>query len=90
MARLQRRILWNSAQYLKAGGTLVYSTCSITVEENEKVVQSLLDECSDMRLVEPSPRIGVAGLRGMDEAQRLYPYKHASDGFFIAKLVKDI
>jgi len=90
MSRLQKRILWNSAQHLKAGGTLVYSTCSITVEENEEVVQSLLDGCSDMRLVEPSLRIGIAGLRGMDEAQRLYPYKHASDGFFIAKLVKDI
>ena len=90
MARLQKRIIMNSAKCLKPGGTMVYSTCSITVEENEEVVQSLLEKMPDMRLVEPTPRIGVAGLEGMNEAQRLYPYKHASDGFFIAKLVKDI
>ncbi len=90
MARLQKRILVNAANLLKPGGTLVYSTCSITVEENEEVVQSLIDVCPEYRLAESSPRLGDHGLRGMDEAQRLYPYKHGSNGFFIAKLVKDI
>ena len=90
MARLQKLILLNAAQRLKPGGCLVYSTCSIMIKENEEVVQSLLESNQDMRLVEPSPRIGVAGLRGMDEAQRLYSYSHFSDGFFIAKLLKDM
>jgi 16S rRNA (cytosine967-C5)-methyltransferase len=90
MARLQKRILWNSAQRLKEGGTLVYSTCSITVEENEEVIQSLIDRMPEYQLVESNPRIGDPGLRGMNKAQRLYPHKHASNGFFIAKLVKDI
>ena len=90
MAKLQKRILWNAADRLKPGGTLVYSTCSIMAEENEEVVQSLLDRSPEFRLVEAPPRIGDHGLRGMNEAQSLYPHKHQCNGFFIAKLVKDI
>jgi 16S rRNA (cytosine967-C5)-methyltransferase len=90
MARLQKRILLNSAQCLREEGTLVYSTCSITVEENEEVVQSFLDRMPEFSLVESSPRLGEPGLRGMKEAQRLYPYKHSCNGFFVAKLVKNV
>ena len=90
MARLQKRILWNASRRLREGGTLVYSTCSITIEENEEVVMSLLERDTEFRLVEASPRIGDHGLRGIDEVQRLYSYKHASNGFFIAKLMKSI
>lgn len=89
MARLQKRILLNASRHLRDGGTLVYSTCSISVEENEEVVQSLLDQDPEFKLVEASPRIGDHGRRGLVEAQRLYPYKHASNGFFIAKLRKN-
>lgn len=89
MAKLQKRILWNASRHLRDGGTLVYSTCSITVEENEEVVKNLIDHDPEYCLVEASPRIGDSGRRGLNEAQRLYPYKHASNGFFIAKLVKN-
>ena len=90
MAKLQKRILWNAADRLKSGGTLVYSTCSIMAEENEEVVQSLLYRNPEFKLTAASPRIGDHGLLGMEEAQRLYPHKHHCNGFFIAKLVKDI
>ena len=90
MAGLQKKILWNSVDHLRDGGTLVYSTCSVTVEENEGVINSLLDRAPEFRLVESSPRIGDPGLNGVNEAQRLYPHKHACNGFFIAKLVKGI
>jgi len=89
MAKLQKRILWNASRHLRDGGTLVYSTCSITVEENEEVVKNLIDHDPEYSLVEASPRIGDSGRRELNEAQRLYPYKHASNGFFIAKLVKN-
>ena len=90
MARLQTRILLNSAKRLRRGGVLVYSTCSITVEENEGVVKSLLEEDSGFKLVESNPQLGDPGFGEMGLAQRLYPHKHACNGFFIAKLVKDI
>ncbi len=88
MVELQRRILDNSASYLRDRGTLVYSTCSITIEENEGVVNNFMSNNPEYKLVEATPRIGVPGLNGLEKAQRLYPHMHGCNGFFIAKLVK--
>ncbi len=90
MTDLQRRILENSAKYLRDGGTLVYSTCSVTIEENEGIVNNFLSNNPGYELVEASPRIGVPGLECLDKAQRLYPHMHECNGFFIAKLVKSL
>lgn len=90
MAGLQRKILANSSSFVKDGGTLVYSTCSITVDENEGVVNHFLSNNTEFTLVEASPRIGVPGLNGLDKAQRLYPHMHDCNGFFISKLVKSL
>ncbi len=90
MVELQRRILENSASYLKDGGTLVYSTCSITLEENEGVVKNFMSNNPEYELVEATPTIGVPGLNGLDKAQRLYIHMHECNGFFIAKLVKSL
>jgi 16S rRNA C967 or C1407 C5-methylase (RsmB/RsmF family) len=90
MARLQKRILWNSAKRLKEQGTLIYSTCSITIEENEGVISNLLEKAPEFKLVKSVPNIGDPGLLGLKDVQRLYPHKHACNGFFIAKLVKGI
>jgi 16S rRNA (cytosine967-C5)-methyltransferase len=86
MSTLQKKILWNSSRRLSMGGTLVYSTCSITIEENENVVQSLLDRDPEFKLVDSKPFIGEQGLMGLNKAQRFYPHKHKCNGFFIAKL----
>jgi 16S rRNA (cytosine967-C5)-methyltransferase len=88
MAEIQWRILSNAATHVKLGGSLVYSTCSVTVEENEGVVLRLLDEQPDFRLIEAQPRIGSPGLEGLEKAQRLYPYLHGCAGFFVAKLIR--
>lgn len=90
MTDLQRRILDNSAKYLQEGGTLVYSTCSVTIEENEGIVNNFIENNPEYELVEATPRIGVPGLNGLDKTQRLYPHMHDCNGFFIAKLVKGI
>lgn len=90
MSGLQRRILENASSYLRDGGTLVYSTCSITVEENEGVVAHFLDNHPEFKLVEATPRIGLPGLNGLKETQRLYPHLHECNGFFIGKFVKSL
>jgi 16S rRNA (cytosine967-C5)-methyltransferase len=87
-ASLQRRLLENAASHVKEGGSLVYSTCSVTLEENEGIIEPFLENYSEFRLVESAPRIGSPGMRGLREAQRLYPCLHKSEGFFIARLVK--
>ena len=88
MADIQRRMINSCAEKVKVGGFLAYSTCSITVEENELVVERFLEEHSDFSLVEITPKLGVPGLRGLSECQRLYPHIHESNGFFIAKMLR--
>jgi len=88
MAKVQWSMLNNCAEHVKEGGSLVYSTCSVTLEENEMLIEKFLKWHSDFALTETSPRIGVSGLRGQSQCQRLFPHLHECNGFFIAKLVR--
>ncbi|KAH9386656.1 25S rRNA (cytosine2870-C5)-methyltransferase [Nematocida major] len=76
---------------------LVYSTCSILVEENEWVVNNLLKNRKNARVVDAGLPIGKEGFssyRGMvfhpslKNTRRLYPHIHNTDGFFVAKIRK--
>ena len=89
MADLQSRLLANSAAHVAGGGALIYSTCSVTVEENEAVITEFLDRHPSFSLEEATPRIGEPGLKRLTEAQRLYPLLHGCQGFFVAKIVKN-
>jgi 16S rRNA (cytosine967-C5)-methyltransferase len=88
MSELQFKIISNCADKVKVGGALTYSTCSITEEENEGVIERFLQEHPEFVLVDIEPKIGVPGLRGLTGCQRLYPHLHHCNGFFIAKLSK--
>jgi 16S rRNA (cytosine967-C5)-methyltransferase len=89
MAEVQWRMLDNCSGYVKPGGTLAYSTCSITVEENEMLVERFMKWHPEFSLVEVTPEIGSPGLRGLDKCRRLYPHVHRCNGFFIAKMMKN-
>jgi 16S rRNA (cytosine967-C5)-methyltransferase len=86
LARLQARILRAGADALKPGGTLVYSTCTISPAENEAVVRDLLAERADLR---PDDLRGEAPLwdhgRVPGPLQTL-PHRDGTEGFFIARL----
>lgn len=82
---LQYEILEKSARYLKEGGVLVYSTCTINPEENEKVTDKFLAE-------HPEFSYESADIRGIDFSLghiTLMPHKCGTDGFYIAKLRKN-
>jgi 16S rRNA C967 or C1407 C5-methylase (RsmB/RsmF family) len=89
MAEVQWLMLRNCAEKVAEGGRLVYSTCSISVEENEMQIERFLRLYPEFRLAETKPRIGLPGLRGLTRCQRLYPHIHDCSGFFIAKLEKE-
>ncbi|MCL6577928.1 MAG: NOL1/NOP2/sun family putative RNA methylase [Candidatus Bathyarchaeota archaeon] len=89
MAEIQWRMINNCAMHVKSGGTLVYSTCSITLEENEIIIERFLKWHPEFSLAEIPPKIGLPALRGLDKCQRLYPHIHQCNGFFIAKLSKE-
>ncbi len=88
MAEVQWQMLDNCSGYVKSGGKLVYSTCSITVEENEMLIEKFVKWHPEFLLTEITPKIGSPGLRGLVTCQRLFPHIHNCNGFFIAKMVK--
>jgi 16S rRNA (cytosine967-C5)-methyltransferase len=89
MAAVQWNMLNANAPCVKEDGHLVYSTCSVTLEENEMLIEKFLKWHPEFKLVDTVPRLGVEGFRGLDKCQRLYPQIHGCNGFFVAKLVKE-
>ena len=88
MSEIQLQMINNCAEKVAEGGTLTYSTCSITLEENEGIIERFLKDHSDFELVEFEPKIGMPGLKGLTQCQRLYPNIHKCNGFFLAKMKK--
>ena len=82
---LQYRILCNAARYVKSGGTLIYSTCTVNKEENSKVCERFLKEHPEFTLCDLD-----AALCGKKESvgMTLLPQMTGSDGFYLAKLRK--
>ena len=81
----------------RTGGYIVYSTCSVTVEENEQVVQYALSKRPNVRLVETGLIFGVDGFASymgkqfdakMKMTKRYYPHAYNVDGFFVSKFKK--
>ncbi|MBS6448056.1 MAG: 16S rRNA (cytosine(967)-C(5))-methyltransferase RsmB [Clostridiales bacterium] len=83
LPELQYRILKTGAEYLKTGGTLVYSTCTLNPAENHDVVNRFLDGHPDFSLCPFE-----AGALHSDGMLEILPHEYGTDGFFIAKLAK--
>lgn len=82
---LQYEILKASAKYLRVGGRLLYSTCTVLPEENEYIIEEFLSENKNFRRVP----IEVAG--GMRESGSFtfLPHVHNTDGFFVSLIEKE-
>jgi len=89
MSEIQWQMINNCAEKVALGGILTYSTCSITLEENEGIIEQFLQVHPDFKLLDIEPKIGLPGLKGLVQCQRLYPHIHQCNGFFIAKLQKE-
>ena len=81
---LQRTILCNQARYVRPGGVLLYSTCTVLKRENEEVVASFLESHPDFR-TEPLPLPGVFP-KNDTGMLTLIPGQYDTDGFFICRL----
>jgi 16S rRNA (cytosine967-C5)-methyltransferase len=69
----QARLLDAAAERVRPGGVLVYSTCTISPEENERQVDAFVARRPDFEA---------------DEPVQLFPHRHGTDGFFIARMRK--
>ncbi len=84
LPRIQFDILNNACLYLKPGGILVYSTCTIFRQENSEVVERFLAAHPEF-YAEP---FAVGNINAPGGMLTLLPSEHGTDGFFIAKLRK--
>jgi 16S rRNA (cytosine967-C5)-methyltransferase len=91
----QTAILDSAARLVKSGGRLVYATCSVLPQENEQIAQAFSQAHPDFvplnaaQTLEQLKVDGAAGLcSGGGDYLRLWPHRHATDGFFAAVWVR--
>ena len=83
---VQRAILEMSSGYVKTGGRLVYSTCSVNPNENRKICEDFLEHHPEFVSIRALPEIK----RTVDEGDflTLFPHTNDCDGFFIAVFIR--
>jgi 16S rRNA (cytosine967-C5)-methyltransferase len=92
----QTAILQSAARLLKSGGRLVYATCSVLPQENEAIAAAFTEANKDfvpLAAGEILADLKVAGAEGLcggpgGEYLRLWPHRHATDGFFAAVWIR--
>lgn len=91
LAKYQKQFLKAASKTIKKGGSIIYSVCTVTLEECEDVVQFAVDNC-DLKIEEQKIYIGSRGIPYKNisyrKLQRFHPHKHGT-GFFIACFKKD-
>jgi len=100
LAARQARLLESALRAVKTGGQVVYSTCTLTPEENEGVISSILEtypglvKVADIQEKLPVPAPGIREAKGktypeeMEKAARIWPHLFGTAGFFAANLIK--
>ncbi|MBQ8411244.1 MAG: 16S rRNA (cytosine(967)-C(5))-methyltransferase RsmB [Ruminiclostridium sp.] len=80
---IQKQILKTASRYVKPGGTLIYSTCTLNYEENEGVVEEFLKENPDF-----APIVVPVDIKGVEAeyCRNFFPQTTGGDGFFVATL----
>ena len=84
LADIQLDILTQLSEYVRPGGTLLYSTCTVLKEENEGVVESFLSDHADFALCP----FEVGNIQSDSGMVTFWPNTDGTDGFFTAKLIR--
>jgi 16S rRNA (cytosine967-C5)-methyltransferase len=88
LTALQQAILHNSAQWVKPGGVMVYATCTLHPEENERQMERFLSEHGEWAIDRPDPSSCVAAFMTEPGWVQVVPHQQEMDGFFMVRLKK--
>jgi 16S rRNA (cytosine1407-C5)-methyltransferase len=99
LSKIQKQLLVSAIKATKAGGEIVYSTCSVAPEENEILINEILRKYPVEVLTIDNPGMenfdnGIIKYKKMNldsslqRAKRIWPHKHNMEGFFIVRLLK--
>lgn len=97
VVKLQRKLILHAFDMLKPEGIMVYSTCSVLVEENEGVLDYLLSQRKNAKIIDLDVSVGKEGFAkfrredyngSVSKARRIYPHVHNMDGFFYSRILK--
>jgi 16S rRNA (cytosine967-C5)-methyltransferase len=86
LAALQQAILERGADATRDGGVLVYSTCTISPQENERQIEAFLGRHADFRLDDLPSDLPVWDHPSVPRVMQSLPHRDGTDGFFIARL----
>jgi len=93
--RIQKNLLAEGWHFVKAGGRMIYMTCSLFYDENEQQITDFLDARQDAKLIsyreiyqKSNQSAGLKTLSPRAECLALSPQTHGTDGFFVAILEK--
>jgi 16S rRNA (cytosine967-C5)-methyltransferase len=86
VAEQQAQLLESAAAQLRSGGTLLYSTCTVSARENEDRMRQFLDLHPDFSAHDLSPEWGGYAHPADSRFLQVLPHRHSTDGFFIARL----
>lgn len=91
LEKIQREILKQGSQYVKGGGVLVYSTCTLCPKENLKNIQWFLKENPQYRLEDISSLLpqDMVFPTAKEGYVNLFPHIHETDGFFVARMRRE-
>ena len=88
---LQKGLARKGFEMLKPGGTMVYSTCTSSLEENEMVVKYVLDNYPEASLekIKINIKSRPGQLEGTEKCMRIYPWDNDTEFFFVSKIKKN-
>jgi len=81
LSALQRELLEHTARWVKAGGILVYATCTLHPLENERVIEAFLEKHPQWK-IDPPPGAAEGWVK-------VWPHRHQMDGFFMVRLKQE-
>ncbi len=88
--KIQKDIALSALKMLKTGGKMVYSTCTFSLSEDEKIIEYLLDNCPELKAIPIEKHTGfVSGYNERTKnCVKLFPHKVKGEGHFVCLLQK--